>query len=210
VTALGYRARFSDTPNKPAGLLDKALGRLGGETRRGGGEPALHVAVIGSGGAAMAAALKAVELGTRVTLIERGTIGGTCVNVGCVPSKIMIRAAHIAHLRRGSPFDSGSRLRHRLSCANGCWPSNKAASRNCATPSTKAFWRVLRRSTCYAARPGSRTRTLAVATADGGKREVSFDRCLIATGASPAIPPIPPCGHVILDLHRGASERLNP
>ncbi|WP_438839693.1 FAD-dependent oxidoreductase [Aromatoleum toluclasticum] len=70
-------------------------------------EHPLHVAVIGSGGAAMAAALKAVEQGARVTLIERGTIGGTCVNIGCVPSKIMIRAAHIAHLRRASPFDAG-------------------------------------------------------------------------------------------------------
>ncbi len=67
----------------------------------------LHIAVIGSGGAAMAAALKAVEQGARVTLIERGTLGGTCVNIGCVPSKIMIRAAHIAHLRRESPFDGG-------------------------------------------------------------------------------------------------------
>ena len=35
----------------------------------------------------MAAALKAVERGARVTLIERGTLGGTCVNIGCVPSK---------------------------------------------------------------------------------------------------------------------------
>ena len=66
-----------------------------------------HIAVIGSGGAAMAAALKAVEQGAKVTLIERSTIGGTCVNVGCVPSKIMIRAAHIAHLRSNSPFDEG-------------------------------------------------------------------------------------------------------
>ncbi|MBI2311460.1 MAG: hypothetical protein HYU77_03040 [Betaproteobacteria bacterium] len=40
-------------------------------------------------------------------MIERGTLGGTCVNVGCVPSKIMIRAAHVAHLRRHSPFDAG-------------------------------------------------------------------------------------------------------
>ena len=40
-------------------------------------------------------------------MIERGTIGGTCVNVGCVPSKILIRAAHFAHVRRESPFDSG-------------------------------------------------------------------------------------------------------
>ncbi len=66
--------------------------------KRDGGEHPLHVAVIGSGGAAMAAALKAVEQGARVTLIERAIIGGTYVNVGCVPSKIMIRAAHIAHL----------------------------------------------------------------------------------------------------------------
>jgi mercuric reductase len=42
-----------------------------------------------------------------VTLIERGVTGGTCINVGCVPSKILIRAAHIAHLRRESPFDGG-------------------------------------------------------------------------------------------------------
>ena len=52
----------------------------------------LRIAILGSGAAAMAAAIKAAGEGARVTLIERGTIGGTCVNVGCVPSKIMIRA----------------------------------------------------------------------------------------------------------------------
>ncbi len=89
VSALGYRAQAADMPSKPADLLNKTLGGLNGEPKRGDAEPALHVAVIGSGGAAMAAALKAVEQGARVTLIERGTLGGTCVNVGCVPSKIM-------------------------------------------------------------------------------------------------------------------------
>ncbi|BEC92106.1 hypothetical protein VEE61_51860 (plasmid) [Escherichia coli] len=87
-------------------MLDKMRDLLGRNDKTGS-SGALHIAVIGSGGAAMAAALKAVEQGARVTLIERGTIGGTCVNVGCVPSKIMIRAAHIAHLRRESPFDGG-------------------------------------------------------------------------------------------------------
>ena len=66
---------------------------------------ALHVAVIGSGGAAFAAAIRAAEEGASVTLIEKGTLGGTCVNVGCVPSKIMIRAAHLAHLQSAHPFD---------------------------------------------------------------------------------------------------------
>ncbi|HCO78066.1 MAG TPA: hypothetical protein DIT50_07960, partial [Rhodocyclaceae bacterium] len=49
----------------------------------------LSIVIIGSGAAATAAALKATEQGARVTLIERGVIGGTCVNVGCVPSKIL-------------------------------------------------------------------------------------------------------------------------
>ena len=69
--------------------------------------PPLQGAIIGSGGAAFAAAIRAAEEGAHVTLIERGTTGGTCVNVGCVPSKIMIRSAYIAHLRQGSPFDTG-------------------------------------------------------------------------------------------------------
>jgi mercuric reductase len=66
---------------------------------------ALRVAIIGSGGAAFACAIRAAEEGAEVTLIERGTLGGTCVNVGCVPSKIMIRAAHLAHLQSEHPFD---------------------------------------------------------------------------------------------------------
>ena len=155
MAALGYRARVSDTPNKAAGLLGKALGWLGSEPSHGGGERALHVAVIGSGGAAMAAALKAVERGARVTLIERSTIGGTCVNVGCVPSKIMIRAAHIAHLRRESRSMPACRPRRRPFCASGCWPSNKAASMRCAMPSTKASCRAPRLSPCCMARPVS-------------------------------------------------------
>ncbi|MBI4757157.1 MAG: cation transporter [Betaproteobacteria bacterium] len=66
VATLGYRARLADTPARPAGLIDKPLGRLGAGAKRDGGEQPLHIAVIGSGGAAMAAALKAVEQGRGV------------------------------------------------------------------------------------------------------------------------------------------------
>ncbi len=66
----------------------------------------LHVAIIGTGSGAFACAIKAVEKGANVTLIERNpVIGGTCVNIGCVPSKIMIRSAHIAHLQQHHAFD---------------------------------------------------------------------------------------------------------
>ncbi|MHA2053992.1 MAG: mercury(II) reductase [Candidatus Hodarchaeales archaeon] len=53
--------------------------------------------VIGTGGAGMAAAIKGAELGQKIGIIEGGTIGGTCVNNGCVPSKTLIRAAELFH-----------------------------------------------------------------------------------------------------------------
>ena len=55
------------------------------------------VAVIGAGSAGFSAAITAAELGAKVALIGHGTIGGTCVNVGCVPSKTLIRAAEAVH-----------------------------------------------------------------------------------------------------------------
>ena len=55
------------------------------------------LAVIGAGSAGFSAAIAAAEQGAQVALIGHGTIGGTCVNIGCVPSKTMIRAAETLH-----------------------------------------------------------------------------------------------------------------
>ena len=192
VAALGYRARLPDTPNKPAGLLNKALGGQDNETKRSGDDEALHIAVIGSGGAAMAAALKAVEQGARVTLIERGTIGGTCVNIGCVPSKIMIRAAHIAHMRRESPFDGG------IAAAVPAIDRGKLLAQQQARVDElrhAKYEGILDGNPAITVLRGEARfkddQSLAVRLNEGGERVVMFDRCLVATGASPAVPPIP-------------------
>lgn len=60
--------------------------------------------IIGSGGSAFSAAIEATSYGAKVAMVERGTIGGTCVNIGCVPSKNMLRAAEINHLATHNPF----------------------------------------------------------------------------------------------------------
>ncbi len=52
---------------------------------------------IGGGSAAFAAAIKAAELGVKVAIVEKGAIGGTCVNIGCVPSKTLIKAAELCY-----------------------------------------------------------------------------------------------------------------
>lgn len=152
----------------------------------------LHIAVIGSGGAAMACALKAVERGARVTLIERDTIGGTCVNIGCVPSKIMIRAAHIAHLRRESPFDDGisaavpTILRDRLLAQQQARVDELRHAKYEGILESIPDINLLHGDARF--KDGH---MLLVRMSDGSEREVSFDRCLIATGASAAIPTIP-------------------
>ena len=182
IAALGYQGsiRVGDFKDEPK--IRDALEGAG-----------LHIAIIGSGGAAMAAALKAVEQGATVTLIERGTIGGTCVNIGCVPSKIMIRAAHIAHLRRESPFDGGIAA------------TVPAIDRSKLLAQQQARVDELRHAKYEGILDGNPAITvlhgearfkddqsLVVRLNEGGEREVTFDRCLVATGASPAVPPMVP------------------
>ena len=54
--------------------------------------------VIGGGPGGDAAALNASRLGRKVTLVENDSIGGTCLNVGCIPSKALIEVADLAYL----------------------------------------------------------------------------------------------------------------
>ncbi|MGH8470936.1 MAG: FAD-dependent oxidoreductase, partial [Gammaproteobacteria bacterium] len=54
------------------------------------------VVVIGGGPAGVTAALRARELGASVALVERGNLGGTCTNDGCVPTRVLAHAARLA------------------------------------------------------------------------------------------------------------------
>lgn len=69
----------------------------GSDGRTGDSNGRYDLAVIGAGSAGFSAAITAAEQGAQVALIGHGTIGGTCVNVGCVPSKALIRAAEAVH-----------------------------------------------------------------------------------------------------------------
>lgn len=62
------------------------------------------LAVIGTGGAAMAAGIEARSRGRRVVLVEHGALGGTCLNVGCVPSKMLLAAVGHRHRALTNPF----------------------------------------------------------------------------------------------------------
>jgi len=74
------------------------------ETVQLGDEGDYDYTIIGSGGASFSSAIEAVKYGAKVAIIERGTVGGTCVNIGCVPSKTLLRAGEINHIAKNNPF----------------------------------------------------------------------------------------------------------
>lgn len=161
-------------------------------SRDAGAATRLRVAIIGSGGAAFAAAIRASEEGARVTMIERGVTGGTCVNVGCVPSKIMIRGAHIAHLRQESPFDPGippapSRRVDRAALL-------KQQQGRVVELRQSKYERLLDIDPNINLVRGTASfldaHTLRVVREDGSEQKIEFDRAFIATGASPMIPAV--------------------
>lgn len=65
------------------------------------------IVVLGAGSAGFSAAITAADEGAQVALIGSGTIGGTCVNVGCVPSKALIRAAETLHIANAADRFNG-------------------------------------------------------------------------------------------------------
>lgn len=198
--AKGYGARLRKRANDVAarnttggGSFPRDLGGRAGPEDKTEGAGTLQVAIIGSGGAAFAAAIRASEEGAQVTMIERGTTGGTCVNVGCVPSKIMIRGAHIAHLREQSPFDAG------IPAASAVTIDRKALleqqRRRVNELRQAKYESILATNPNISLVKGTASfvdgRALHVAREDGSERTFSFDRAFIATGASPSIPPTP-------------------
>lgn len=154
-------------------------------------EAKLSVAIIGTGSAAFAAAIRAVEGGADVTVIEAATIGGTCVNVGCVPSKILIRAAHVAHLQAGHPFDGLAK----------CKPIMDRKTLVAQQQARVEELRHAKYESILESNPGisllrgfarfDDAKTLVVRLDDGSEQRLTPDRILIATGRSPQIPNVP-------------------
>ena len=140
----------------------------------------------------MAAALKAAELGAIVTVVERGVIGGTCVNVGCVPSKILLRAAYVAQMRRTSPFDDGvssAAVRVDRPALLAQQQSRVDALRHAKYEDILAG-----HASITLVRGEAQFRdahALVVSLTSGDDQVVTFDRCVIATGAHAAFPPVP-------------------
>ncbi len=159
-----------------------------------GGGKHLKIAIIGSGAAAFACAIRAAEEGAQVTLIEAGPLGGTCVNVGCVPSKIMIRAAHLAHLTVAHPFAGLERRGHAIDRAALLSQQQARVEELRQAKYTNLLDNNPKINLIHGRARFLDADTLEIA-AEGCLKTLRPDRVLIATGATPAIPPTPGLAH---------------
>ena len=172
VTAAGYQP-------------GKILLAGGGEAFSSSDDTDYDLVVLGAGSAAFAAAIKATEAGYRVALVEHGAVGGTCVNVGCVPSKALLRAGELAWAAGHHPFAG-------LATTSG--PVDLAAivaqKDELVDTLRQEKYVDLIEDYGFSVLPGHARFTGPDAIEVNG-RAVSAGRFLIATGASPAAPPIP-------------------
>ncbi|MGC1210046.1 MAG: dihydrolipoyl dehydrogenase [Micromonospora sp.] len=147
------------------------------------------VVVLGAGPGGYVAAIRAAQLGLSTAIIEERYWGGVCLNVGCIPSKALLRNAELAHLVTHEARTYGIRVDGKISL------DYRAAfdrSRKVADGRAKGV-RYLMRKNAIAEYEGRASftdpRTLAVARNDGGTDTVTFDHCIIATGATTRLLP---------------------
>jgi mercuric reductase len=140
--------------------------------------------VLGSGSAAFAAAIRATESGARVALMESNVVGGTCVNVGCVPSKAMLAPAD-AYFRAGHHSFRGIQT-----SASGFDLSAMADSKAELVDQLRAEKYLDLASEYGFTICHGRAEFVDAETIECGGERIGARAYLIATGASPAIPPI--------------------
>lgn len=151
------------------------------------GSEGKHLLIIGGGSAAFAATLQASELGAKVTMINDGLpIGGTCVNVGCVPSKILLRAAHDLHQARTSHFAGISKSADLTDFKQLIAQKKKMVQQL----QKQKYIDVVKDLTNFNLIEG-RAKIISKNQVEVKGQTINGDAILVATGASPAVPPIP-------------------
>lgn len=150
-----------------------------------------EIAVIGGGKGGKTLAAKMASAGRSVVMIEQGMIGGSCINVACIPTKTMIRSAELAEaVRRAGDALVGARA-----------PDEQVDMVNVRARKRAVVAEMVARNQGNFDRSGmtlligtarfTAPRTVEVHLQDGARRTLTADKVFINTGTRPALPPIP-------------------
>ncbi|MGH3951361.1 MAG: dihydrolipoyl dehydrogenase [Pseudonocardiaceae bacterium] len=147
------------------------------------------VVVLGAGPGGYVAAIRSAQLGLKTAIVEEKYWGGVCLNVGCIPSKALLRNAELAHLFQNEQKTFGITVDGTVTFDFG---AAFRRSRTVADGRVKGVHFLMKKNkiTQFDGR-GSFTdaNTIEVAKGDGGTETVTFDHCIIAAGATTKLLP---------------------
>jgi dihydrolipoamide dehydrogenase len=151
-----------------------------------------HIVVIGGGPAGYVGAIRAAQLGAKVTLIEKETLGGTCLNVGCIPTKALLASAAVyAHLKSAGQYG--------LKAENigFDWGAIQKRKERVVKKATAGVGMLLKSKNIEVI-PGrarlAAVRKVVVTPNSGPELTLAPDKVLIAAGSVPSQVPIPGSG----------------
>ena len=145
---------------------------------------------IGAGSGGVAISNRAAQYGARCVLIERGRLGGTCVNVGCVPKKIMWNAGHIAHTLEDAADYGFSLGPHPLD-----WSALKGSRDRYVRDLNERYAAGLASNRVTVVR--GTARFVGPKTVEVGDQRLTARHVVIATGGHPIVPDVPGAQHGI-------------
>lgn len=163
---------------------------MANETRPSQGEVSRELLVIGGGPGGYVAALRAAQLGAKVTVIEKARLGGTCLNVGCIPTKCLLRSAELLEDLRSQ----GAELGVKVTGAEVDFPQVIAHKNAVSKKLTSGVAALLKGAGVVRIEGEARftgPKTLAVTKPDGASETLTADAIIVATGSVNAVPPIP-------------------
>ncbi|MGW0763293.1 dihydrolipoyl dehydrogenase [Streptomyces sp. NPDC002814] len=147
------------------------------------------VVVLGAGPGGYVAAIRAAQLGKSVAIVEEKYWGGVCLNVGCIPSKALLRNAELAHIFTQEAKTFGIQVNGDVTFDYG---AAFTRSRKVADGRVKGVHYLMKKNkiTQFTGRGTfSDDRTLQVSLTDGGTETVTFGHCIIAAGATTKLLP---------------------
>jgi len=148
------------------------------------------VAVIGSGPGGYVAAIRAAQLGAKVAIVEKQYLGGTCLNVGCIPSKAMLHIAEVMHT-----LESVDEMGIHLPQAPTFDMRQAVVYKDKVVKRMTNGVGVLMKGNHVDVFDGLGTvdasHTVTVSKNDGSQEQFSADKIILATGSVPLIPPFP-------------------
>lgn len=147
------------------------------------------VIVVGGGPAGYVAAIRAAQLGGRVSLVEAENLGGTCLNRGCIPTKFMLRSVETYQLIKTAERYGISVAEAKLELAKMQAGKNKVISS--LTAGVKGLLSANGVEVLSGRAKLTSSEQVEVDLAQGKKETITADKIILATGAKPIVLPIP-------------------